>query len=786
MSSFDNSEASAGIQWTGATGLSGIPSPLVNGLNSRDLPTSGHPPTEERKELRTNLFWKTLFLILIPLVFEVIFVYLLLNLSKRADLLARRLQDSQRMVAAADRSLKNSVELGLEVAFFITNERPATGFGKPLRRAMKNMQKEIDSLQSYSSKYPSAELSNLVKELGNLTEKTISMGISEREALEKSEANTSSEQVSELERTMSKVTFYGRQQPYLIRAANAVDAFVDREEELSGRISASERSLRQISQILLAVGICSNIAIAFWLNREFNKHILRRLELLVKNAERIAAGSTLLQTPPSHNEIGNLDMALHKLDNELRMARESEKAAFDNALDLICRISAHFLFAQMSPSCFRHLGETSEVLAGQNCFDLCFEQTDKNSLSNCLAEAKSKSSAVCELALRSSKNDPVYFICSAFWSDEESNYFCVFHNISERKKLETRLLASQERMQDLADSMPAGLLVLEAEEMIESVNEFLCQLLGAGKNELLGAPAAKVFQPDSYLRLKSTLAGSGSKEELFNDMDLQSLDGRASFPVEVQLSPYETKSGTARIAVIHDIREEKELEKLKREFLATLTHDIRTPLSSARSSITVLETGRFGEPGEHRQELAEAEASSTEIIELINGVLELARLSSGKAIEKNETIELSELCSELVEELSETILQSTMVFHYEAGQKYYCHGNLSLLSKMLAIFLKHAAERAPKNTSTELRLSRLENYLRIEITDQGSSLDEAERNLIIHGAGHINDLTKELALSIAVAINQGHGGNIILDKLPEGRNSLALLLPAFELEQSKV
>ena len=735
--------------------------------------------------LRTNLFWKTLFLILIPLVFEIIFVSLLISLSKRADLLARRLQDSQRMLAAANRSLKASVELGLEVAFFISSDQHSSGFSKLVKRAKNNMQLEIDSLQSFSSKYPSRELSSLLEELRCLIDKTLAMGKSARESLTESSKDSAFEQKTELDRTLKKIAFYSRQQPYLIRAANATEAFVAREKELSGQISAREKSLRQISQLLLAVGILSNIVIAVWINREFNRHIMQRVALLLENAASIAAGKELLQSAPSFDEIGKLDVALHKLDDELRTARESEKAVFRNALDLICSISEAYLFVQLSPSCLRHLGISNELLAGRNCLESCFAQIDRSSLDNCLTEAKSSNTgASSELALRSDTGEPVYFICSALWSAEESNYFCVFHNISERKKLEKTLLASQERMNQLADSMPAGLLVLESGDTIYSINEFLCQLLNTNKEQLVGESAAKVFQAESYLKLNSALESSGTVEKLYNDMELLGPNAHSNIPVEVLLSPYESGSGSARIAVIQDMREEIEVEKLKREFLATLTHDIRTPLSSARSSLAVLETGRFGDPAEYRRDLELAEKSASEIIALINGVLELARLNSNKAIEKNETIELSELCNELVEEQSAG-RSIRIIKNYQAGDKYFCHGNLPLLSKMLAIFLERAVRRSPENTSPEICISKVPDYLRIEIADKGPSLEEPERNLIIHGAGRVNDLNDELNLSIAQAISQGHGGNIILDELPEGRNALVLLLPSFAPETNE-
>src|SRR6185436_16936219 len=129
----------------------------------------------------------------------------------------------------------------------------------------------------------------------------------------------------------------------------------------------------------------------------------------------------------------------------------------------------------------------------------------------------------------------------------------------------------------------------------------------------------------------------------------------SEFPVEISLSPLETEDGTLVSSAIRDITERKRLEvrmqeasRLKSEFLANMSHELRTPLNAIIGFAELMHKGRVGPvSAEHQEYLGDILTSSRHLLQLINDVLDLAKVESGKMEFRPELVDVGKLMTEV-------------------------------------------------------------------------------------------------------------------------------------------
>src|SRR5207244_8511815 len=107
----------------------------------------------------------------------------------------------------------------------------------------------------------------------------------------------------------------------------------------------------------------------------------------------------------------------------------------------------------------------------------------------------------------------------------------------------------------------------------------------------------------------------------------------SEFPVEVGLNPIPIQDGLLVLSVIVDISERKRVERLKGEFVSTVSHELRTPLTSIAGSLGLIAGGATGPlPEPTMRLLTIAYKNSERLVRLINDILDIEKIESGKVV----------------------------------------------------------------------------------------------------------------------------------------------------------
>lgn len=206
----------------------------------------------------------------------------------------------------------------------------------------------------------------------------------------------------------------------------------------------------------------------------------------------------------------------------------------------------------------------------------------------------------------------------------------VIIDITERRKAE-------ERFRLVVESAPNAMVLVNHEGKIALVNSQTEKLFGYNRNELIGLSVESLIPSrfrHNHPDYRKDFFGKPQTRSMGAGRDLFALRKNGSeFPVEIGLNPIESPEGNMVLASIIDITERKiqEANRLKSDFLANMSHELRTPLNAILGFSELLVDEKVGKLTAKQQEyLNDIHASGSHLLQLINDVLDLAKIESGK------------------------------------------------------------------------------------------------------------------------------------------------------------
>jgi PAS domain S-box-containing protein len=361
----------------------------------------------------------------------------------------------------------------------------------------------------------------------------------------------------------------------------------------------------------------------------------------------------------------------------------------------------------------------------------------------------------------------------------------VFRDITERKRMEEELKASEERYRDLFENANDGIYILDRAGRIVSFNRKAEEITGYTLEEVRGQ-SYTLFLPPGPERKKARRAflknmrGQPDK----NELTIIRKDGRE---VILELSTRPIWQGGQIVGIQgigRDITERKELERLKSDFISTVSHELRTPLTSIKGYVDLVLAGDVGPlTPEQKEFLTIVSQNTTRLTELINDLLEIERLESGKIEFEFAELDLAEVLENVARSLHVNAEQKGLEFLTEIPSGLKVRGDRERLAQVFLNLLSNAIKYTPAGT-VELRAHQEDDAVVVEVRDTGIGISESDlQKLFQKFFRSDNPYVRKvggtgLGLSIAKAIVERHGGTItVTSQLGQG-STFTVRLPA--------
>ncbi|MEN9230303.1 MAG: PAS domain S-box protein [Thermostichus sp. DG02_5_bins_236] len=371
--------------------------------------------------------------------------------------------------------------------------------------------------------------------------------------------------------------------------------------------------------------------------------------------------------------------------------------------------------------------------------------------------------------------------------DEVGNilyYEGTLEDITERKKAEQELQRSLSLLQATLDSTADGILAFDLKGQVLSYNQRFLDLWGLTYTELMRlSPSQRLRRMARLTRhplqfLRRIRHHLRRQQEGYDLVELK--DGRVFECYSKPRQLGETAANPTQISGCvwshRDITERKKVERLKNEFVSTVSHELRTPLTSIRGALGLISGGVGGQLPPQVQSLVEIALKNSErLVMLINDILDIEKIESGKMQFEIRPVELMGLLQQAIEAnrayaaqfdvelVLDPTLYSTTGIPLTGVQ---VNVDPNRLMQVMNNLLSNAAKFSPPGQTVRVWAEQRPEGIRVCVQDRGPGIPEEFRSRIFQkfAQADSSDTRQKggtgLGLSISKAIIERFGGSI--------------------------
>jgi signal transduction histidine kinase len=250
----------------------------------------------------------------------------------------------------------------------------------------------------------------------------------------------------------------------------------------------------------------------------------------------------------------------------------------------------------------------------------------------------------------------------------------------------------------------------------------------------------------------------------------------------------EVQSATSELALANE--ELKTLDRLKSEFLATMSHELRSPLTSIRGGLDYL---RRTETATDRQDyLGIMDKNLRRLVHLVTDIFDITRIEAQKVQWRFAPADLTELVGEIVEIMTPLAEDHGLRMHFLSPGPMHADIDVERIEQVIVNLTDNAIKYSPKGGLISFAVLHENGELQVQVRDQGPGIPAADRELIFkkfHTAPSSGRADKPggtgLGLAICSQIVRAHGGRIWVEDNPEGGSVFTFALPAKEIHSGK-
>lgn len=346
-------------------------------------------------------------------------------------------------------------------------------------------------------------------------------------------------------------------------------------------------------------------------------------------------------------------------------------------------------------------------------------------------------------------------------------------DITERKKVELEIRKFSQAVENASESIA----FTDLKGCIVYINASFTRIVGFQKQDINKIKLSDlVAEPSDAKNIFNSVVKSGMWR---GELLVLKKDG-TSFPSILSVSTIKNAKGEVlgTMGTLRDITHEKEIDKMKTEFVSLTSHQLRTPLTSIKWNLEMIMDGSTGQLNKNQEErLKDVFQSNESMIELVNSFLNISRMESGRLKIEPKLTDLALLFRSVVTKLEPQIKKANLKLNDKiSGGLPKISIDPLLISNVYSNLMNNSIKYTPSGGSIEIDIVKDGDSLVSSVKDSGIGIPVAEQKHIFERFFKGSNVTKTtigstgLGLYLAKEILEVSGGKIWFESM-EGRES---------------
>ena len=347
--------------------------------------------------------------------------------------------------------------------------------------------------------------------------------------------------------------------------------------------------------------------------------------------------------------------------------------------------------------------------------------------------------------------------------------------LNDREKMiveyQAELIRQNKLLESVINSLSDGILIVNEQGNILRATPKIIKWFGGKGNDILGK---NVYD---YIEI-----ADGNTIEKLSDTDVYIKNTPTNNFIinSVRLSLDDKKR---YVLLIKDVTTQREIETLKEDFVATLTHDLKVPIVAEANILNFLIDGKFGEINEkQRVALLNMKSSNEELIDLVQIVLETYKVKETGIPLLKENIKVNEFLTEIVEEVQPIAANAGLVINFTPSEKNITvSADVMQLKRVVKNLISNAISHSNTKKDIDIKAGEITGFVTISVIDYGQGLPPEELKLIFNkyysAAKKFRKIGTGLGLYLSQQIAKSHGGEITVESEENVRTEFCIKLP---------
>lgn len=347
-----------------------------------------------------------------------------------------------------------------------------------------------------------------------------------------------------------------------------------------------------------------------------------------------------------------------------------------------------------------------------------------------------------------------------------------------------QIMAEKRKSEAIVRNIDEGLIVVDDDLKVANINPAAGNLLEVPESEVTGRHAMELIGHEGVIeRLREALASGEPPEIPEEERYLTFSEGEERRHHQLSVTPVIGEDGATigAVLMLRDVTALRKLERRKTEFVASASHELKTPLTSMGMSLDLLEERSEKLDEEERQLVEGLQADVGRLRDLVEDLLRLSRLEAGEIELDVQAVPVELICEKVREVFERQAAEAGVELVFDVHRNETIRADVTKATWVLTNLLSNAIRYSDSGDRVEVVTSRRDGWMEIAVSDEGTGIPYEyqarifDRFVQLENEDHPGG--SGLGLTISREIVRAHGGSIWVDSVPGGGSTFTFTLP---------